>query len=132
MTDFSQPTRPVVITWRRSLIQSASCPRVGRIEISEEDRQILDIMRDALRYAEEEEGLVPTEHIAKIYDLVVKHIKGQGIPETITRVGNANRTKEGENISATFTREPRKFSTKTRHSCQTCERRRQLGRRGHR
>lgn len=51
------------------------------MDTSEEDRQILVMLRDALRYADEVDGQVPTEHLDYVYDLVVTHIKGQGTQE---------------------------------------------------
>jgi hypothetical protein len=39
------------------------------------------MLRDALRYADEVNGLVPTYHIDYVCDLVVEHIKRQGTRE---------------------------------------------------
>ena len=78
VTDFSRPTRPEEDIWRKSIIQSSVKAKVGRITTTEEERQILGILGDALRYANEVDGLVPTEHIDYIYNTVVTYIKRQG------------------------------------------------------
>jgi hypothetical protein len=81
VTDFSRPTWPRETTWRKALIECSSSQNVGKIITSEEDRQILVMLRDALRYADEVDGLVPTNHIDYVFDVVVTHIKRRGARE---------------------------------------------------
>jgi hypothetical protein len=89
------------------------------MEITEKDGHILETLRDALTYAEEEDGLVLTAHLDYIYDLVVKHIKtGQGIPEKENPKGDRERAKAciNENSKGTYTLGPRTCTTKTQDS----------------
>jgi hypothetical protein len=73
---------PVETTWCKSLIQSATCPSVAKIETSDEDKRMLNTLSDPRKYAEEDDGQVLPAQLDYIYDLVIKHIKtGQGIPD---------------------------------------------------
>jgi hypothetical protein len=45
--------------------------------VSGEDESMYHTLEDALRYASEEDGLVPTAHIDYVYDLLEKHIKNE-------------------------------------------------------
>jgi hypothetical protein len=82
VTELFRPNCPDESTWRKSLIKSGTGLNASKIEISEKEEQILDTLVDAVKYAEAENGLVPTAHMDYIYDLLIKHIKtGQGSPE---------------------------------------------------
>jgi hypothetical protein len=85
VTDLSRPICPEESEWRKSLIKSVTGLKASKADISEKEEQMLNTLGDALKYAEAEDGLVPTAHIDHIYDMLIKHIKtGQGSPEKET------------------------------------------------
>jgi hypothetical protein len=75
VTDLSSQSDPAETAWKKSFIQASEQPGNAVHTTSAEDATILDMMKDALKYAEEEDGRVPTPHIDYIYNMLVKHIR---------------------------------------------------------
>jgi hypothetical protein len=99
------------------MIQYATSPSIGKMERTVEDERILDTLRQALTYAEEEDGLVPTAHLDYIYDLVAKHIKtGQGKLETENSIGERTKACGNGSSSDTYRLGLRNYTKKTQDS----------------
>jgi transposase-like protein len=65
------------MAWRKSFIQASSI--LGTVTRTTPEKAqhtcIIEMLMDALKYAEEEDGQVPTSHIDYVYDRAVEHIK---------------------------------------------------------
>jgi hypothetical protein len=68
--DYSRPDDPTENAWRKS-----TTPETVMRTTAEEDRIITDILREALKYVEEESRHVPTSHTDYVYVCVVQHMK---------------------------------------------------------
>jgi hypothetical protein len=99
--------------------ESSSSSNVGKATTSEEDRLILVILGDALRYADEVDGLVPTHHIDHAYNLVVTHIKSQGPQEKESPSRKRQKgTGKRRNTKDIYTLKPKNYLRRTRGSWQ--------------
>jgi hypothetical protein len=81
ITDCSRGN-PEDSSWRETFLQAAIDPRIAG-KIPKETEGIVDMLKQAIIYAKEEDGLVPVEHIDYIYNQVESYMK-----EVTGEIGN--------------------------------------------
>jgi hypothetical protein len=77
VTDCSQPADREEARWRESFLQNALNAGIPEKSTSQESEGIIRMLKQAIVYAMEENGLVPQYHIDHIYRQVYLHIKGE-------------------------------------------------------
>jgi hypothetical protein len=75
VSDFSLKEDPAETSWCMSFIRASMSPATSIRITQEEDSMIIQMLRDALKSAEDEDGRVPTSRIDYVYDCVVRHFK---------------------------------------------------------
>jgi hypothetical protein len=96
ITDHSRTITGEEFDWRESFLQNAIEATIPEKGISEETEKVLDLLKQAIIYAREENGQVPQPHIDHIYQQVYQHMKGEDgdtkkRPETGGKKGKAGR-----------------------------------------
>jgi hypothetical protein len=79
VNDFSRKEDPAETSWRTSFIRASTSLAASIRTTQEDDSVVIQMLRDTLKSAEEEDGPVPTSHIDHLYDCSATSIgKPQG------------------------------------------------------